>query len=418
MQAKYETTVINLMQALPFINAVVVIEGNADIVYSTASWDIKKDVASVISNWLSKNAESIIINDIIYTIRLCTSERLVATSMSGEGHIVGAKDQKRIIIAQLAQDGIIGFAYIEMARALILLSANKVYQEQKAIKIKETQLPSKKQQDFNNEKIAVPFTARLMAYYRALEYKRDSPLIVDPYAERLAGDMTSYLKEHIRYSEMDYPIVRSYYIEENLLTPWCNKHPRSQIVLLGSGLDSRAYRFTPLQINTHTIFEVDFPSIIRYKEELLHSEEPLCGLIRLSADLSNPDWMPQLKKSGFSSNIPTFWVLEGLVYYMDREVVASLLAKAAEISAKSSQIFVDILQYSRWLSDSSSLNGIMAGPFSTHFKWGLDIKDVPSFFSSAGWKVSCSFADLHDQGRDVGQKGMIFIYGVRAYLGD
>jgi hypothetical protein len=57
MQAKYETTIINLMHALPFINAVVVIEGNADIVYSTTTWDIKPDIASVISNWLSKNAD-------------------------------------------------------------------------------------------------------------------------------------------------------------------------------------------------------------------------------------------------------------------------------------------------------------------------------------------------------------------------
>jgi methyltransferase (TIGR00027 family) len=413
MQAKYETTVINLMHALPFINAVVVIERTADIVYSTTTWDIKPDIARAISNWLSKNTDSIMIAGVKYTIRLCTNERLVATSTSGEGHIVGAKDENRIMIARIEPDGIIGFAYMEMIRALTSLRSERVYQEKEAIKVKKIQPHSKNDKGFD-ENIAIPFTARLMAYYRTLEYKRDSPLIVDPFAERLAGDLTSYLKEHIRYSEMDYPIVRSYYIEEKLLTPWCKTHLRSQIILLGAGLDARAYRFKPLQTNAHTIFEVDLPSVIRYKEEILHDEEPFCGLIRLSADLSNPSWTSNLKNSGFSCDIPTFWVLEGLVYYMDREIVASLLAKAAQISEKTSQIFVDILQYSRWLSDSSSLNGIMEGPFSTHFKWGLDIKEVPLFFSTAGWKVSCSFADEHDHGRDVGQKGMIFIYGTRA----
>ncbi len=34
----------------------------------------------------------------------------------------------------------------------------------------------------------VPFTARLLAHYRALESKGDSPLLIDPFAERLAGD--------------------------------------------------------------------------------------------------------------------------------------------------------------------------------------------------------------------------------------
>ena len=40
---------------------------------------------------------------------------------------------------------------------------------------------------------------------------------------------------------------------------------------------------------------------------------------------------------------------------------------------------------------------------------------MSSFFASAGWNVLlCSFADDHDQGRDVGQKGLIFVHGMRA----
>lgn len=200
--------------------------------------------------------------------------------------------------------------------------------------------------------------------------------------------------------------MQTHYIEENLLTPWCNMHPKSQIVLLGAGLDTRAYRFKPLQTNMHTIFEIDFPIINRYKEEILQGEQPLCGLIRLSTDLSNLDWISDLKKSGFSSDTPTFWVLEGLVYYMEQEVVASLLSKIVNISAENSQIFVDVCV--------PAYVEVRLGPFSKHSKWGLNKKDVPSFFTKAGWNVSCSFADDHDQGRDVGQKGLIFVHGIRA----
>jgi methyltransferase (TIGR00027 family) len=252
----------------------------------------------------------------------------------------------------------------------------------------------KKAPKIDEKNTAIPFTARLIAYYRAQEFKSDSPLIVDPFAERLAGDLESYMNKHKHFSKNDYAIVRSYYIENNLLTPWCNTHTKSQIVLLGAGLDTRAYRFKPFQTNTHTIFEIDFSTITRYKEEILRDEEPLCDLVRISGDISNHDWISDLMKNGFSENIPTFWVLEGLVYYLEQEVVVSLLKKTAEMSAENSQIFVDLC-----VPILAELN---FGPFSRYFKWGLEIEAVPSFFAIAGWNVmSCSFADDYDQGRDV-----------------
>jgi hypothetical protein len=48
-----------------------------------------------------------------------------------------------------------------------------------------------------------------------------------------------------------------------------------------------------------------------------------------------------------------------------------------------------------------------------HFKWGLDIEDVPIFFSSYGWNTTSCYADDYDQGRDVGQRGLIFVHGAR-----
>ncbi len=244
-----------------------------------------------------------------------------------------------------------------------------------------------------------------MAYYRAQERKRDQPLIVDPFAERLAGDMASYIDKHRHFSESDYPIVRSYYIENNLLTSWCTTQAESQIVLLGAGLDTRAYRFPPLQTNTHTVFELDFALVNRYKAEMLKGAQPLCDLVRISVNLSDPDWAAQLIKRGFSGKIPTFWVLEGLIYYMDQKACSFLLKTAAEVSAVDSQIFVDICV--------PGLAELDFGPFARHFKWGLEKNAVPSFFAVTGWNVACSFADEYDQGRDVGQRGLIFIHGTR-----
>ncbi len=434
MPLDYKTIISNLIKALPFINKVILIEEKVDIVFATENWDSTEEIGLIIDKWERLKPQIIMIFGKEYLIRQITPERLIASSTIREGHIVGVKDDKRIIIAQIEPDGIIPFTTMEMSRVLGLLSfqrsyldeitkpkvedhlINKTKYQEKRFKrekmIEERNNQKRNQENAGSIEDGVPFTARLMAYYRSQESKRKDPLIIDPLAERLAGDLDSYLKDHIRYSEMDYPIVRSYYVENKYLKPWCNIYTESQIILLGSGLDSRAYRFKPLKLNNHCIFEIDLPSVIHYKEKILQAEQPLCNLVRLSTDLSNLEWISQLIKNGFSNDIPTFWIFEGLVYYMEQEDVASLLANIALMSANSSQLFVDIMHKSRWYPFPYTSDGFSTDPFSRYFKWALNIKDIPSFFATTGWEVSWAFADDYDQGRDVGQKGMVFIHGI------
>ena len=253
---------------------------------------------------------------------------------------------------------------------------------------------------------AVPFTARLNAYYRAVESKSGSPLFLDPYAERLAGDMTAYFEKHPRFTSMGgSQIARSYYIEHELLTPWCDSHETSQIVLLGAGLDTRAYRFVPLGQHSHTVFELDLPVIIKYKERILQNENPLCNLIRISTDLSQLGWRTDIQKRGFSSAIPTFWILEGVAYYLEKRQVHDLSKNLSEMSTEGSQLFVDVcvpaLAELRW------------GPFTEYFKWGIPRDEISLFFASSGWSVSSAFLDTFSHGKDVGQKGLILVHGSR-----
>lgn len=269
----------------------------------------------------------------------------------------------------------------------------------------------------DEEKIAVrsesslPFTARLMAHYRALENKRDSPLFVDPFAEQLAGDLSSYFGKYVRHSyQSDYPIARTYYIDQELLVPWCKKEKKSQVVILGAGLDARAYRLKSLGTDDHSVYEVDFPVIIQYKEKTLKEETPVCPLIRIAGDLSNPEWAFRLIEGGFSSELPTFWILEGVLYYLEKGVAAAVLKSMADMSQYDSQLFADVCV--------PALSEARFGPFLMHFKWGIDISSIASFFSPLGWNVKVSWADDHDQGRDVGQRANMFVHGLRAPHGE
>lgn len=212
---------------------------------------------------------------------------------------------------------------------------------------------------------------------------------------------------------MDYPLIRSNFIEENLLRPWCNTHTQSQIVLLGAGLDTRAYKFKPLQDNSHVIYEIDFPIVIDYKEKLMQKRKPLCNVVRLSADLVDSNWSSFLIKNGFSKDIPTFWVLEGLVYYIEREAVSLLLTRMAEISKLGSQIFIDIIHTSRLSPFPYSQNMNSAKDSPKNQKWSLNIKNVPEFFATTGWEVESSLIDEINLVRNVGEKGMVFIQGIK-----
>ncbi len=255
-----------------------------------------------------------------------------------------------------------------------------------------------------NKDKTVPFTARMTAFHRFLESQSKKPLLTDPFAEKLAGDLTAYARKHSFSSQRsDYTIVRSYFIEESLLKPWCQMIPEGQIVLLGAGLDTRAYRFEPLTMGTFTIIEIDLPAIIKYKEAILKDSLPLCNLRRLSIDLNTPEWTGELLKSGISSTLPIFWILEGVAYYLEKDVILNLLNHTALLSSLKSEIFLDVCV--------PAMADLKFGPFTRYFTWGIEYDHVPELFEKSTWGIKWLYADTVAQRRDVGQRGMIFIHG-------
>ncbi len=121
------TVIYNLLQKDPSIIAAAVIQGRDNILYSTDNWDISPDVAKVISSWSSLNAPFIIISGVKYSVLQCTSERMVATSIRGEGHIIGAKDEEHKILIYLEPDGEPMGATMDTARAVSELSTKQAY---------------------------------------------------------------------------------------------------------------------------------------------------------------------------------------------------------------------------------------------------------------------------------------------------
>ena len=132
MPSDPQTAVYSLMQKDPSIIAAAVVQGNDNVLYSTDNWDISPDISRVISSWNSMNAQFVMISGVKYSILQCTSERLVATSIRGEGHIIGAKDDEHKLIVYLEPDGEPMGATMDTARALSEMSSKNTYMDQNA----------------------------------------------------------------------------------------------------------------------------------------------------------------------------------------------------------------------------------------------------------------------------------------------
>ncbi|KKN19363.1 hypothetical protein LCGC14_0946460 [marine sediment metagenome] len=121
-----ETAIANLMQSDPHIIAGAVLKGK-EIIYTTDNWDISGDVSRVVSSWMGKSAQFIMVSGVKYSVLQMEDERLVAMSYKGDGSIVGAKNDERKIIAYLDPDGYGPTAVMDVQRALTSLSEDTVY---------------------------------------------------------------------------------------------------------------------------------------------------------------------------------------------------------------------------------------------------------------------------------------------------
>ena len=102
----YDELVNNIMAEDPTITAIA-IESNGAIIHQTPNWDLSADLSSVIGIWSSsQSGGSIKIQGVKYICLEVIPERLIATNVQGQGHIVASKGNSgNRIITYLSPEG-------------------------------------------------------------------------------------------------------------------------------------------------------------------------------------------------------------------------------------------------------------------------------------------------------------------------
>ncbi|MEU5781964.1 class I SAM-dependent methyltransferase [Micromonospora lupini] len=115
-------------------------------------------------------------------------------------------------------------------------------------------------------------------------------------------------------------------------------HPSSQVVILGAGLDGRAWRMAELA--GATVFEVDQPSSQRDKRERAEGL-PGTGPTFVAVDFGRDRLAEALTAAGHRPGEPTTWIWEGVVPYLTRAEVSTTVAAVAACSAPHSRLIVN-----------------------------------------------------------------------------
>ncbi len=185
----------------------------------------------------------------------------------------------------------------------------------------------------------VTATAEWIAAARARESARPDRLFEDPWAGALAGESgwaRPRASEQVGGENRFLP-VRTRFFDDVVVdaTSWA-----VQVVLLGAGLDTRAHRpGLPAHVS---VYELDLPDLLAHKESVLDAADAKASCRRqvVAADLQ-ADWSGALLAAGFDRRLPTVWLAEGLVFYLDPASVERLLALAASLSTARALMALD-----------------------------------------------------------------------------
>lgn len=117
------------------------------------------------------------------------------------------------------------------------------------------------------------------------------------------------------------------------------EHRAAQVVILGAGLDARAYRME--ELDDVLVFEVDHEASQRDKRRRAAGLQPIAELRHVTVDLARAPLGSALTAAGFNASVPTTWVWEGVIPYLTRAATIGTLEQVVALSAPGSRLILN-----------------------------------------------------------------------------
>ena len=198
-------------------------------------------------------------------------------------------------------------------------------------------------------------SAGIIAAHRAIESSRDESqrICYDPFARNFLPAGFTVIGPH-DISEQDalalfkaivpgfheFFIARTRYIDDHLQA--CIDKGLEQLVILGAGYDSRAYRFDAL-VHQIKVFEVDHPATQEAKKtKVLERLKALPAHVSyIPVDFIKEDFQTGLFANGYDRQLKTLFIWEGVTMYVDSDTVEKTLDFIANNVGNGSSLIFD-----------------------------------------------------------------------------
>ncbi len=164
-------------------------------------------------------------------------------------------------------------------------------------------------------------TMLLPLWGRAVESKKDKPLLVDQTAVRIIDAVDydfSTLTDNLSDLTQIAWIMRSLCIDE-ALKAFLAKYPRGTIVNIGCGLDTT---FERIDNGTLLWYDLDLPDVIELRRQFIKETER-CKFI--TASFLDDSWLNEIRVSG-----QVFFIAAGVFYYFEENEVKDFLLRLAD----------------------------------------------------------------------------------------
>ncbi len=190
-------------------------------------------------------------------------------------------------------------------------------------------------------------TALSTCTYRAIGAKDPDPKTrsQDYLAEKFLGrtiDFQAEIKEIMRRPRRSYFFVTARTKHIDALLERELKGGVGQVVILGAGLDSRGIRFHARYPKVK-FFELDLPATQAYKRDLVEKAvgKPPATLTFAPIDFNTQTLSQVLAAAGYDPKAKTFFIWEGVTYYISAQAVDGTLRFIAANSGPGSSVVFD-----------------------------------------------------------------------------
>ncbi len=193
--------------------------------------------------------------------------------------------------------------------------------------------------------------------------------------------------------------------------------PFEQLVVLGAGLDGRAWSLPGLE--SVIVFEVDHPETQQCKRDRAQGTKLVAKEVRfVGMDFTQDDLATKLAEAGYDPKSSSFWLWEGVTMYLSPSDNAKTLVAAARLSCSGSHLAMTYLAKKDGKAPRSWLLAFMGEPVRSAYT----VEELAQAVATTGW-VTESNTGIEDwincvtPTLDLTEKKVGFQWGERIWVG-